>query len=105
MYTQEELQKAAERLAAAGTPYLGKTLYEGKKHKVIVLPFFHWNKRRGLAYLVQDMNPTLPAWSWDQKSASPFFLSNVETGESETLQDYIDNILPCKVARWEGARK
>jgi len=25
MYTQEELQKAAERLAATGTPYLGRT--------------------------------------------------------------------------------
>ena len=105
MYTQEELQKAAERLAAAGTPYLGKTLYEGKGHKVIVLSWFYAHKERGLAYLVQDMNPTIPAWSWNQKSALPFFLSNMETGESEDLQDYIDNILPCKVARWEGTRK
>ena len=105
MFTQEELQKAAERLATAGTPYLGKTLYKGKKHKVVVLSWFYAHTERGLAYLVQDLNPAKPAWSWDQKSASPFFLSNVETGESETLQDYIDNILPCKVARWEGARK
>ena len=61
MYTQEELQKAAERLAAAGTPYLGKTLYEGEGHKVIVLSWFYAHKERGLAYLVQDMNPTIPA--------------------------------------------
>lgn len=78
MYAQEELQKTAERLAAAGTPYLGKTLYEGKKHKVIVLSWFYAHKERGLAYLVQDMNPTIPAWSWNQKSALPFFLSNFE---------------------------
>lgn len=30
MYTQEELQKAAERLAAAGTPYLGKPSMKGR---------------------------------------------------------------------------
>ena len=105
MFTQEELQKAAERLAAAGTPYLGKTLYKGKKHKVVVLSWFYAHKERGLAYLVQDVNPTKPAWSWEQKSASPFFLSNVETGESEALQDYIEKVLPCKIEHWEGTRK
>lgn len=105
MYTQEELNKVAERLAVAGNPYLGKTLYEGGGHKVVVLPFFHGRKTCGLAYLVKDINRKKPAWSWDQKSASLFFLSNMETGESEDLQDYIDNILPCKIERWEGTRK
>lgn len=105
MYTQEELQKAAERLAAAGTPYLGKTLYEGEGHKIVVLPFLRGHKERGLAYLVQDVNPTKPAWSWEQKSASIYYLSNMETGESEDLKDYIDKVLPCQIERWEGARK
>lgn len=105
MYTQEELQKAAERLAATGTPYLGKTLYEGEGHKIVVLPFLRGHKERGLAYLVQDVNPTKPAWSWEQKSASIYYLSNMETGESEDLKDYIDKVLPCQIKRWEGARK
>lgn len=105
MFTQEELQKAAERLAAAGTPYLGKTLYEGEGHKIVVLPFLRGHKERGLAYLVQDVNPTKPAWSWEQKSASIYYLSNMETGESEDLKVYIDKVLPCQIERWEGARK
>ena len=49
MFTQEELQRAAERLTAAGTPYLGKTLYEGERHKVVVLPFLYGHKEHGLA--------------------------------------------------------
>lgn len=105
MYTQEELQKAAERLAATGTPYLGRTLYEGEGHKIVVLPFLRGHKERGLAYLVQDVNPTKPAWSWKQKSASIYYLSNMETGESEALKAYIDKILPCEITHWEGARK
>lgn len=105
MYTQEDLQEAAERLVVAGTPYLGKTLYEGEGHKVVVLPFLRGHKERGLAYLVQDVNPTKPAWSWEQKSASIYYLSNMETGESEDLKVYIDKVLPCQVERWEGARK
>lgn len=105
MFTQEELQKAAERLVAAGTPYLGKTLYEGEGHKIVVLPFLRGHKERGLAYLVQDVNPTKPAWSWEQKSASIYYLSNMETGESEDLQTYIEKALPCMIERWEGARK
>lgn len=96
MYTQEELQKAAERLAAAGTPYLGKTLYEGEGHKVVVRPYFHGALDRGLFYFLNvDESPY----------SDMFIISNMETGESEDLQHYIEKVLPCEIERWEGARK
>lgn len=96
MYTQEELQKAAERLAAAGTPYLGKTLYEGEGHKVAVRPYFHGAVDKGLFYLLNaDESPY----------SDTFIISNMETGESEDLKAYIDKILPCEISHWEGARK
>lgn len=105
MYNIDELEKEAERLQKHGTPYLGKVLYKGKRHKVVVLPFLLCRKTCGLAYLVRDINPMKPAWSWEQKSPLLFFISNVETGESEDLQDYIDNILPRKIEHWEGRKK
>jgi hypothetical protein len=96
MYTQEELQKAAERLAAAGTPYLGKTLYEGEGHKIIVRPYFHGTVDKGLFYLLNE----------DERPYSDkFIISNMETGESEDLKGYIEKVLPCEIERWEGARK
>ena len=96
MYTQEELQKAAERLAATGTPYLGRTLYEGEGHKVVVRPYFHGAVDKGLFYLLNV----------DESSFSnTFIISNMETGESENLKAYIEKILPCEISHWEGARK
>ncbi|MBF1706393.1 MAG: hypothetical protein HXO80_06980, partial [Selenomonas sp.] len=96
MYTQEELQKAAERLAATGTPYLGRTLYEGEGHKVVVRPYFHGAVDKGLFYLLNV----------DESSFSDtFIISNMETGESENLKAYIEKILPCEISHWEGARK
>lgn len=96
MYTQKEMQKAAERLAAAGTPYLGKTLYEGEGHKVVVRPYFHGAVDKGLFYLLNvDESPY----------SDTFIISNMETGESEDLKAYIDKILPCEISHWEGARK
>lgn len=96
MYTQKEMQKATERLAAAGTPYLGKTLYEGEGHKVVVRPYFHGAVDKGLFYLLNvDESPY----------SDTFIISNMETGESEDLKAYIDKVLPCQIERWEGARK
>ena len=96
MFTQEELQKAAERLAAAGTPYFGKTLYEGEGHKVVVRPYFHGAVDKGLFYLLNvDESPY----------SDTFIISNMETGESEALQDYIEKVLPCEITHWEGKRK
>lgn len=96
MYTQEELQKAAERLAATGTPYLGRTLYEGEGHKVVVRPYFHGAVDTGLFYLINE----------DERPYSDkFLISNMETGESDDLKYYIEKVLPCQIERWEGARK
>ena len=96
MYTQEELQKAAERLAATGTSYLGKTLYEGEGHKVVVRPYFHGTVDKGLFYLLNvDESPY----------SDTFIISNMETGESEGLKAYIEKILPCEISHWEGGRK
>ena len=96
MYTQEELQKAAERLAAADTSYLGKTLYEGEGHKVVVRPYFHGAVDTGLFYLINE----------DERPYSDkFLISNMETGESDDLKYYIEKVLPCQIERWEGARK
>ena len=96
MYTQEELQKAAERLAAADTSYLGKTLYEGEGHKVVVRPYFHGAVDTGLFYLINE----------DERPYSDkFLISNMETGESDDLKYYIEKVLPYQIERWEGARK
>ena len=96
MYTVEELKAAADRLAAAGTPYLGKTLYEGEGHKIIVRPYFHGTVNKELFYLLNE----------DESQCSDMFIvSNMETGASEDLQDYIDKVLPCKIECWESARK
>ena len=51
MYTVEELKAAADRLEMMGCE-LGKTLYEGEGKKFVVLPAFHGDKEKGLAYLV-----------------------------------------------------
>ena len=96
MYTQEELQKAADHLVEVGTPYLGKTLYEGEGHKVVIRPYFHGAVDKGLFYLLnEDESPY----------SSKYIISNMETGESEDLKVYIDKVLPCQIERWEGARK
>lgn len=96
MYTMEELKAAAARLASAGTPYLGKTLYEGEGHKIVVRPYFEGRLDRGLFYLLNV----------DERPYSDMYvLSNLETGASEALQHYIDKILPNEIAHWVGQRE
>lgn len=96
MYTMEELKAAAERLAAAGTPYLGKTLYVGEGHKIVVRPYFDGRLDRGLFYLLNVD---------DSPYSDMYILSNMETGASEDLQRYIDKILPNEIAHWVGQRE
>ena len=96
MYTMEELKAAADRLAAAGTPYLGKTLYEGEGHKVVVRPYFSGARDRGLFYLLnRDGEPY----------SDKYVLSDLNTGASEELETYIEKGLPIEIERWVDQRE
>ena len=85
MYTVEELKAAADRLEMMGCE-LGKTLYEGEGKKFVVLPAFHGNKEKGLAYLVQeaDENET----NIRVFGARICYIDDLNTGYSQDLEDY-----------------
>lgn len=95
MYNIDELEKDAERLQKQGTPYLGKVLYEDEEKKIVVRPYFGGNAEKGLYYLVND----------GTEYSNIYYVSDVETGESEDLKEYIEKILPIEIERWESARK
>ena len=89
MYNIDELKKEAERLQKQGTPYLGKVLYEDEEKKIVVRPYFGGNAEKGLYYLVND----------GTEYSDIYYLSNIETGESEDLKEYIEKLLPMEIKR------
>lgn len=89
MYNIDELKKEAERLQKQGTPYLGKVLYEDEEKKIVVRPYFVGNTKNGLYYLVND----------GTKYSDIHYLSDYETGESESLKEYIEKLLPMEIER------
>ena len=97
----DELKEVAERLKKQGTPYLGKVLYEDEEEKIVVLPYFGGDIKNGLYYLVNEGRP----------SSNIYYLSDVETGESEDLKEYIEKLLPMEIERkqarkeWEEKQK
>lgn len=95
MYNIDELKKEAERLQKQGTPYLGRVLYEDDEKKIVVRPYFGGNITNGLYYLVND----------GTEYSNIYYLSNIETGESEDLKEYIEKLLPMEIERWESARE
>lgn len=95
MYNIDELKKEAERLQKQGTQYLGKVLYKDEEKKIVVRPYFGGNAEKGLYYLVND----------GTEYSNIYYVSDVETGESEDLKEYIEKILPIEIERWESARK
>ena len=78
MYTWDELQAAADRLAAKENCQFDTVLCEGEGKQLVVLHGFHGNLEMGLAYMVQD-----------RFGASLCYLDNLETGECTELEECI----------------
>lgn len=103
MYTMEELKAAADRLARMEGCKLGSVLYEGEGKKIVVLPRFHGNKERGLAYMVQELDAD--ATTYDTYGASLFYIDDLNTGDSKDLEDYKAVDVPIVARGWKEERE
>ena len=102
MYTVEELKAAADRLKMMGCE-LGKTLYEGEGKKFVVLPAFHGEKEKGLAYLVQEAE----AHETNIRvfGARICYIDDLNTGYSQDLEDYKKFDIPSVVQHLKNKRE
>lgn len=89
MYTWDELQAAADRLAAKENCQFDMVLCEGEGKKLVVLHGFHGNLEMGLAYMVQEADANLRPDEINRFGASLCYLDNLETGECTELEECI----------------
>ena len=102
MYTMEELKAASDHLKMMGCE-LGKTLYEGEGKKFVVLPAFHGDKEKGLAYLVQEADEH--ETNIRVLGARICYIDDLNTGYSQDLEDYKKFDIPSVVKHLKSKRE
>lgn len=102
MYTVEELKAASDHLKMMGCE-LGKTLYEGEGKKFVVLPAFHGDKEKGLAYLVQEADEH--ETNIRVLGARICYIDDLNTGYSQDLEDYKKFDIPSVMKHLKSKRE
>ena len=103
MFTIEERQEAADRLAQLEDCPFCNVLYEGEGKKIVVLPRFRGSKERGLAYLVQEVDAD--ATTYDVFGSTILYIDDLHTGHSSALEEYKAVDVPIIARRWKEERE